>query len=87
MAHSPLRECQVLHDTLLGLLNADHSLEPEDILVLVPKIDSYAPYIEAVFGDDHPDRPALPWHLADVSIADAYPSFVSSRKDQFFVSL
>ncbi|BCX88959.1 exodeoxyribonuclease V gamma subunit [Methylomarinovum tepidoasis] len=73
VAHSPLRECQVLHDTLLGLLNADASLEPEDILVLVPKINSYAPYIEAVFGDDHPDRPALPWHLADVSIADAHP--------------
>ncbi len=77
VAHSPLRECQILYDTLLGLLNTDTSLEPEDILVLVPKINTYAPYIEAVFGDAHPDRPFLPWHLADVSLADAHPLLIA----------
>ncbi|RMD70993.1 MAG: exodeoxyribonuclease V subunit gamma, partial [Gammaproteobacteria bacterium] len=71
--HGPLRECQVLHDTLLEILEGAPALQPEDILVMVPKIDTYAPYIEAVFGDDAPGRPFLPWHLADVSLADEHP--------------
>lgn len=48
--HSPMREAEVLHDRLLGLLDAHHDLEPADILVLAPSLEDYAPAIEAVFG-------------------------------------
>ena len=72
--HSPLRECQVLHDHLLDLLNQNPDLNSEDILVMVPEIDRYAPYIEAVFQPDSShQRPTLAWNLSDVSISDAHP--------------
>ena len=48
--HSAMREAEVLHDRLLGLLDAHDDLEAADILVLTPGLDEYAPAIEAVFG-------------------------------------
>jgi len=72
ICHSALRECQVLHDALLTALDADPSLKPEDVLVLVPEISRYAPYIEAVFARDEA-RPFVPWNLSDISLADEHP--------------
>ena len=48
--HSAMREAEVLHDRLLGLLDAQDDLEAADILVLTPDLDEHAPAIEAVFG-------------------------------------
>ncbi len=74
IAHSPLRECQVLHDQLLAMLEAEPELRPEDILVMIPEISAYAPYIEAVFDQDgEHERPFIPWNLSDISVADEHP--------------
>jgi len=74
VCHSPLRECQVLHDRLLAMMQRDATLKPEDILVLVPEISRYAPFIEAVFQKDARDgSPFLPWNLSDISLADEHP--------------
>ncbi|MCF6364314.1 MAG: exodeoxyribonuclease V subunit gamma, partial [Gammaproteobacteria bacterium] len=74
ICHSPLRECQVLHDQLLRALDADSTLKPEDILIMVPEISRYAPFIEAVFRKDESGaRPFIPWNLSDISIADEHP--------------
>ncbi|MDX8397418.1 MAG: exodeoxyribonuclease V subunit gamma [Mariprofundaceae bacterium] len=70
--HSALRECQVLHDALLKRLDDDPALKPEDILVMIPEISRYAPYIEAVFTKDEA-RPFIPWNLSDISVADEHP--------------
>ncbi len=72
ICHSALRECQVLHDNLLHCLQADTSLQPEDILVLVPEISRYAPYIEAVFGSIA-DNIRIPYNISDVIQADEHP--------------
>ena len=48
--HSPMREAEVLHDRLLGLFEAHPKIQPADVLVLTPSLDTYAPAIEAVFG-------------------------------------
>ncbi len=73
--HSPLRECQVLHDTLLRLLEENPDLRPEDILVMVPNIQAYAPAIEAVFQQQEPpaQRPFLPWNLSDITPLEEHP--------------
>jgi len=75
--HSPLRECQVLHDALLHAFEKDAELNPEDVLIMVPDISSYAPYIKAVFQPDHDasqrPRPTIPYNLSDISIADEHP--------------
>ncbi len=74
VCHSPLRECQVLHDELAALLDRHPDLGCEDILVMVPEIGRYAPYIEAVFQvDADSQRPYLPWNLSDVSVANGHP--------------
>lgn len=74
VCHSPLRECQALHDHLLRELQRDPDLKPEDILVMVPEISRYAPYIEAVFRRDESDnRPFLPWNLSDLTLVDEHP--------------
>jgi exodeoxyribonuclease V gamma subunit len=74
ICHSPMRECQVLHDELLRLLQKDSTLILEDILVMVPDISRYAPYIEAVFQtSDDRTQPTLAWNLSDISLADEHP--------------
>ncbi len=66
VAHGPQREVEILHDQLLAALNADHSLTPRDIIVMVPDIDAYAPHIQAVFGlVDLQDPRYIPFSLAD----------------------
>ncbi len=63
--HSPLREMEVLRDRLLDSLARDPDLRPGDILVQVPDIELYGPYIQAVFGVDHDAAPRLPFSIAD----------------------
>ncbi|MBD3322930.1 MAG: exodeoxyribonuclease V subunit gamma, partial [Chitinivibrionales bacterium] len=67
--HSPLREVEVLHDTLVSFFDEDPSLTPGDICVLTPDIEEFTPFIQAVF--DYPDneRLKIPYELSDRSIA------------------
>ncbi|HNE74515.1 MAG TPA: exodeoxyribonuclease V subunit gamma, partial [Microthrixaceae bacterium] len=46
----PTRQVEVLRDTILHLLADDPSLTESDIVVLCPRIEQFAPVIEAVFG-------------------------------------
>lgn len=66
IAHSPLREVEILHDRLLAAFNTDASLTPRDVIVMVPDIDIYAPHIRAVFGLlDQADPRWIPFSIAD----------------------
>jgi exodeoxyribonuclease V gamma subunit len=64
--HSPLREVESLHDTLLSLFEENNGLLPKDILVMTPSIEDYTPYIEAVFESR---LPAIPYTIADRGIS------------------
>lgn len=66
VAHSALREVEILHDQLLAAFDADATLQPNDVIVMVPDIEQYAPYIEAVFGLHGPeDRRRIPYFIVD----------------------
>ncbi|HEU4814071.1 MAG TPA: exodeoxyribonuclease V subunit gamma [Xanthomonadaceae bacterium] len=68
--HTRLREVQVLHDQLRGLLEDDRfdpPLQPREIAVLAPDIDPYVPHIEAVFGGRAGRPDFIPHALADAS--------------------
>ena len=68
--HTRLRELQVLHDQLRGLLQDprfDPPLQARDIAVLAPDIDPYVPYLEAVFGGRSGGQDHVPYALADTS--------------------
>ncbi|WON76015.1 exodeoxyribonuclease V subunit gamma [Serratia sp. UGAL515B_01] len=78
--HSPQREVEVLHDRLLSMLAEDAQLTTRDIIVMVADIDSYTPYIQAVFGNA-PTARYLPFAISDRKARQAHPAL------QAFISL
>ncbi|MDD2817059.1 MAG: exodeoxyribonuclease V subunit gamma [Thiotrichaceae bacterium] len=69
--HSPMREVDVLHDQLLALFERDPSLSPKDILVMMPDVESYAPFIQAVFDTQTDARKHIPFSIADRNLRSA----------------
>lgn len=64
--HSPMREVEVLHDKLLAMFAADPTLKPRDIIIMMPDVNSYSPYIQAVFGSiDRYDSRYIPFSISD----------------------
>lgn len=81
-AHSPLREVQQLYDQILYWLDTHPELKPRDIVVMVPDINQYAPYIDAVFSshngrfkqeDNTEGKYQIPWAISDQAIAAEDP--------------
>lgn len=68
--HSPARQVDVLREVLLGLLHDDPTLEPRDIVVMCPDIETYAPLIVADFGLGELAGEAHPAHRLRVQLAD-----------------
>jgi exodeoxyribonuclease V gamma subunit len=50
--HGRTRQVEVLRDVLLRRFADDPTLEPRDVLVLCPDIETFAPLVEAVFAPD-----------------------------------
>ncbi len=61
----PMREAEALHDYLLARFDEDNSLEPRDILVMMPDIEEWAPIIKAVFTKEKHDKTSIPFRIAD----------------------
>jgi exodeoxyribonuclease V gamma subunit len=59
--HSPMREAQVLKDLLLSEFEKQPDLSPHDIIVMMPDIEAYAPFIQSVFTLET----ALPFSISD----------------------
>lgn len=68
--HGPARQIDVLREVLLGLLADDQTLEPRDILVMCPDIETYAPLIVADFGLGDVLTEGHPAHRLRVRLAD-----------------
>ncbi|MCH1865421.1 exodeoxyribonuclease V subunit gamma [Nocardioides sp. CFH 31398] len=83
--HGPSRQVDVLREVLVGLLEDDPTLEPRDIVVMCPDIETFAPLVSAGFGlagavGDAPGGPgsrtggpAHPAHRLRVRLADRAP--------------
>ncbi len=63
--HSPLREIEVLQDSLLAIFADNPHICPDDVLVMIPDIEIYAPFIQAVFSIPPDDSRWLPFTIAD----------------------
>jgi exodeoxyribonuclease V gamma subunit len=68
--HGPARQIDVLREVLLGLLEDDPTLEPRDIVVMCPDIETYAPLIVAGFGLGETAADSHPAHRLRVKLAD-----------------
>ncbi|WP_137886059.1 exodeoxyribonuclease V subunit gamma [Pseudomonas sp. 2FE] len=88
IAHSPLREVEILHDQLLARFAAEPGLTPDQVVVLTPDIERYAPYIEAVFASKT-GAPRIPFSLADrslraeVPLIEAFLSLLALEQSRF----
>jgi exodeoxyribonuclease V gamma subunit len=68
--HGPARQIDVLREVLLGLLEDDPTLEPRDIVVMCPDIETYASLIVAGFGLGETAGGSHPAHQLRVRLAD-----------------
>ncbi len=78
--HGRARQVEVLRDAILHLLADDPTLEPRDVIVMCPDIETFAPQIQATFGagDDEVEPvegapPDLRVRLADRSLRQTNP--------------
>ncbi|MGN6869166.1 MAG: exodeoxyribonuclease V subunit gamma [Solirubrobacteraceae bacterium] len=84
--HGRARQVEVLRDAVLHLLADDPTLEPRDVIVMCPDIETFAPLIQATFGsgataddaadpaDDAQERlPDLRVRLADRALRQTNP--------------
>ncbi|MBW6439280.1 exodeoxyribonuclease V subunit gamma [Actinoplanes hulinensis] len=67
--HGATRQVEVLREVILGLLADDPGLEPRDVLVMCPDIETFAPLISASFGLGGEDS-THPGHRLRVRLAD-----------------
>lgn len=66
VAHSALREVEILHDQLLDAFDRDPDLQPRDVMVMVPDISVYSALVTAVFGGVEPGDPRyIPFTISD----------------------
>jgi exodeoxyribonuclease V gamma subunit len=72
LCHSPMREVEVLYDQLLSALEELPGLRPDEILVMTPEIDRYAPLVEALFSAPG-QRPAIPFRISGASMQQSNP--------------
>ena len=69
----PMREAQVVYETVQGALEDDPTLQPEDILVMAPDLETYAPVFRAVFGQE--GRHRIPYEVHDRLTRDDTPFY------------
>ena len=74
---SPRRELEILHDQLLALFDQVSALTPKDIIVMIPDIETYAPWINSVFGqiNDY-DKRKIPFSISDCNTNQTHPIMV-----------
>jgi exodeoxyribonuclease V gamma subunit len=74
VAHSPVRELEVLHDQLLQWFHQMPEVSPRDVVVMVPDIELMAPAIRAVFGQyKRSDARFIPFDIADLGAQATSP--------------
>lgn len=69
--HSAMREVEVLHDYLLNVFESNH-IAPQDVVVMIPDVASYAPFIDAVFNKQAGSM-TIPYSISDRPIQAEHP--------------
>lgn len=83
-AHSPKRELEILKDCLIDYFERQRQAQaadpggfvaagPDDVVVLSPNIELYAPFIDSVFSDAAPDGVFIPHCVSDRQNARSGP--------------
>jgi|GEM_PF-978676 len=78
--HSAMREVEVLYDQLLSVLEENPGMTSDDILIMLPDIETYTPMIEAVFSTTDEGQPEIPYSIADRGLEGNRPAIQSFLK-------
>jgi exodeoxyribonuclease V gamma subunit len=70
--HSKVRELEILHDQLLKRFNDNPDWHPGDVIVMMPDVATYAPFIEGVFGAVD-NKLAIPYAISDRNVGQVSP--------------
>ncbi|WP_430331801.1 exodeoxyribonuclease V subunit gamma [Rhodococcus sp. ACT016] len=68
--HGPARQVEALRERLLRLFQDDPALEPRDVVVMCPDVETYAPLVRAAFGQGVQGPLSHPGHRLRVRLAD-----------------
>jgi exodeoxyribonuclease V gamma subunit len=78
--HGHARQVEVIRDAILHALAEDPELEPREVIVMCPDIETFAPLIQATFGTESEETvnglgggPGLRVRLADRSLRQTNP--------------
>lgn len=91
LCHSALREVEVLHDHLLAMFDAHPELTPKDVIVMLPDVNQYSSFVQAVFGQAQSQH-RLPFSLIDQTanlengVIDAYIRLLHLPASRFTLS-
>jgi len=64
------RQVELIRDHILQLFANNKKLQPRDVLIMTPQIDSYAPIFASVFNNLNHDTTQLPFVITDRSQED-----------------
>ncbi|WP_020107641.1 exodeoxyribonuclease V subunit gamma [Nocardia sp. 348MFTsu5.1] len=73
--HGAARQVEVLRELVLRLFQDDPTLDPRDVIVMCPDVETHAPLIRAAFGQVSPSHPGheLRVRLADRALRQTNP--------------
>lgn len=66
--HSPLREVEVLRDALVQTLCVPGAPRPDEVLIAVADLDTYAPLLTAILGEQRGDGLSFPVNVVGKSV-------------------
>jgi len=83
--YGPTRQVEALRDSILRLLASDPTLSEDDIIILTPALERFAPLVEAVFGPSADDPEAagpttLRYRVADRSLRSSNPILAATSQ-------
>lgn len=84
VCHGARRQAEVARDAILHLMAADRTLEPRDVVIMTPDLETFAPLLEAAFPPGNVGGlPDLRLRIADRSPAATNPlvGFAASLLD------
>ncbi len=59
------RELEIIRDQIIQWMAKDVSLQPRDILIMTPQIESFAPLVPSIFNYQIGSNIKLPWKITD----------------------
>ena len=74
--HTRVRELEVLHDQLLQWFACHPDSHPGDVIVMMPDVAAYAPFIEGVFGSPASGH-FIPYGISDRKLSEESPLLLS----------